>query len=167
MADIIRQEVMPKWRKIMKLILIVVIALISATSSAFGQKSVKQSDALEQEIRRLDAAEAVAVLNSDFKATDKLWAKDFTVNAPHNKIERAATGPIRTGKLKYSAFIREPETVMIQGDSAIVMGLEIVTPTADSPNAGTTMKRRYTNVWMKKNGEWRLTARHANNICQN
>jgi ketosteroid isomerase-like protein len=28
-----------------------------------------------------------------------------------------------------------------------------------------TVKRRYTNIWMKKDGNWKLVARHANVIC--
>lgn len=45
------------------------------------------------------------------------------------------------------------------------MGSEIVVPARGAPNAGISLKRRYTNVWMNQDGKWRLTVRHANNVC--
>jgi hypothetical protein len=32
---------------------------------------------------------------------------------------------------------------------------------------GQIVRRRFTHVWIKENGEWKLFARHANNICIN
>jgi hypothetical protein len=46
------------------------------------------------------------------------------------------------------------------------MGSETITPVGKAPFAGKTIKRRFTHFWMKRSGEWRLTARHANVICQ-
>ncbi|HSX84098.1 MAG TPA: hypothetical protein VLE50_01770 [Cellvibrio sp.] len=37
--------------------------------------------------------------------------------------------------------------------------------TADFDGAETTIHRRYTNIWMKRDGQWLPTARHANVIC--
>ncbi len=71
----------------MKLILLVIIVIFVATSFAFGQ-SAKRNDALKQEIRKLDLAEADAVLRSDLTALDKIWAEDFTVNNPGNEISK-------------------------------------------------------------------------------
>jgi hypothetical protein len=45
------------------------------------------------------------------------------------------------------------------------MGRETVVPKGNSPNAGNTINRRYTNIWMKRSGKWRLIARHASVIC--
>jgi len=41
------------------------------------------------------------------------------------------------------------------------MGKETIVPSGTSADAGKTINRRFTNVWMKKNGKWLLTARHA------
>jgi len=60
----------------------------------------------------------------------------------------------------------ECESVLIHGDTVIVMGREIVVPKGNSPDAGQTINRRYTNIWMKRSGKWRLVARHASVICQ-
>ena len=146
-----------------KLILLAVCAISVAANSASGQ-TTKQKAAIEQEIRRLDVAHADAVLSGDLAALDKLWTEDFRVNNPFNEIDKADR--IRTGTVTYTSFVRVPESVLIHGDTVIVMGGETVVPKGNSPDAGKTIKRRYTNIWMKRKGQWRLVARHASVICQ-
>ena len=54
----------------------------------------------------------------------------------------------------------------MKGDMAITMGSEALAPVGNNSKAGQTIKRRYTNIWIKQNGVWRLTARNANELCQ-
>jgi ketosteroid isomerase-like protein len=139
------------------------------TGSALGQ-STRHDEALEQTIRKLEAAEANAILRGDVAALEKLWADDFTVNNPQNQISRGrkeVLDRVRSGLIKYSSFAREIESVRLYGDTVIVMGLEVVAPIGDAPGAGQALRRRFTNIWMKRNGKWLLTARHASVICQN
>lgn len=131
---------------------------VSGASGATG--------AIEQEIRRLDAQEADAVLRGDFALLAELWADDFIVNNPFNAVGFAREGRVRTGVTTYTAFQRAPEFVSLRGDVAIVMGRETVVPKAPSANAGATVHRRYTNIWMKTATGWKLSARHANVIAR-
>jgi len=128
-----------------------------------------QQGAVETEIRRLDRAEAEGLLHKDIAALERIWAEDFTVNNPRNSISRgseAVVALIRNGTIDYSSFVREIEAVLIHGETVIVMGSETIAPVGKAPFAGQTIHRRYTHFWMKRNGEWRLTARHANVICR-
>ena len=146
----------------MRLIYLAVVLAVFVTGSASAQ-SAKQKAKTEQEIIRLDLAHADAVLRGDLATLDTLWTEDFKVNNPFNQIDRADR--IRTGAVTYSSFTREPETVLIHGNTIIVMGREIVVPKGNSPDSGKTINRRYTNIWMKRSGKWRLVARHASVIC--
>jgi hypothetical protein len=146
----------------MRLILLAV-ALGVLAPAAVAAQSAKQKAAIEQEVRRLDVAHAGAILRGDLAALDKLWTKDFRVNNPFNEIDKAER--IRTGAVTYSSFIREPESVLIHGGTVIVMGREEVVPKGSSPDAGKTINRRYTNIWMQRQGRWRLVARQASAIC--
>lgn len=153
----------------MKLILLVAAVTIFPIGLVSGQ-SVKQNDALEQEIRKLDLAEADAIQRRDFAALNKLLAEDFTVNSPRSEIVKGREGVfalIRSGVVNYSSFVREPEAVLIYENTVVVMGLETIKPTGKAPGAGHTVRRRYTNIWVGRNGKWLLTARHASVICQN
>jgi hypothetical protein len=144
------------------------VAAVAWITCASAQ-STNPNDALEKEIRRLDRAEAEGLLRKDIGALEKLWAEDFTVNNPRNTISRGSgevLALIRNGSIDYSSFNREIEAVVFHGDIVIVMGLETITPVGKAPFAGQTIRRRFTNFWMKRKGEWRLTARHANVICR-
>jgi len=53
------------------------------------------------------------------------------------------------------------EAVLVHGDTVILMGQETVKPKGKAPFAGQTLRRRFTNIWMKRDGRWQLTARQA------
>jgi len=151
----------------MKLVLLIAFITIFATDSASGQ-SVKKKNALEQEIRKLDLAEADAIKRSDFAALNKLVSEDFTINSPRSQIVSGREeffALMRNGIINYSSFVREPEAVLIHGNTVVVLGSETIKPTGNAPGAGQTVRRRYTNIWIKRNGKWLLTARQASIIC--
>ena len=148
----------------MRSVVFSIVVTFLVTGSASGQ-SAKQKNAIEQEIRKLDLAHADAILRGDLAALDKLWTEDFRVNNPFGEIDKADR--IRTGVVTYSSFARVPESILIHADTVIVMGRETAIPKGTSPDAGKTIRRRYTNIWMKRKGAWRLIARHASVICQN
>ena len=151
----------------MKSLLLATIITCIVTGSVLGQSS-GHDDALEQTIRRLELEERDAVLRSDAAALQKLWAEDFTVNNPQNQISRGrkeVLDRVRSGLINYSSFVREIESIGFYGDTVVVMGLEVVTPIGNTPRTGQALRRRFTNIWMKRNGNWLLAVRHANVIC--
>jgi ketosteroid isomerase-like protein len=154
----------------MKVLLLATVITLAATPWASAQTE-KHNDALEQEIRRLEMRDAEAVLSGDFAVMERSWAEDFTVNSPNNQITRGREKIlklIRAGDIgTYSTFVREIESVTIHADVAIVMGLETVKRTSKAAQTGQAVRRRYMNIWTKREGEWLLTARQANVICQN
>lgn len=130
----------------------------------FSQENV----VLKQEIKKLDLAHAEAILKGDQIALDNLMADEVTVNHPTNKIvneKKELLMLIKKGIIRYTSFKRAPEKFMFFEDMVIVMGSEEVVPAKGAPNEGKILNRRYTNIWMKKNNQWKLTARHANNVC--
>ncbi|HQW91691.1 MAG: nuclear transport factor 2 family protein [Chitinophagaceae bacterium] len=146
-------------KKSMLLTLILTVSILTIVSA----QSEKEKKSIEIEVRKLDSLHAAAVLNGDLKEMDKYWTEDFMVNNPFNEIDRA--NRIRNGAVTYISFQRICEAVQIRKNTAILMGKEIVVPKGKSPDAGKTINRRYTNIWMKLNGQWRLVARHASVIC--
>ncbi|HEY8559660.1 MAG TPA: nuclear transport factor 2 family protein [Pyrinomonadaceae bacterium] len=145
-----------------KLILSAAYLVVAGVVFVSGQNT-EQREKTERAVRKLDIAHAEAILKADKEALDKLWTEDFRVNNPFNEIDKADR--IRNGSVTYSAFERVPELVLVHQNTAIVMGREIVVPKGNSPDAGKTINRRYTNIWMKREGKWRLIARHASVIC--
>ncbi len=126
----------------------------------------------EKVVRSLDDQERTAALKRDVAALDRLWSDQFTVNAPNNKVvagKRAVLDVfVHGGIINFSSFERHVEFIRVDGDFAFIMGLETVQPISDAPGAGLVagqpVRRRFTNVWKKEAGRWRLFARHANVI---
>ncbi len=145
--------------------------LLSALTLALGRVAMAQQAEpmpLEAKIKALDLAHAQAICKGDALALDSLMDDDITVNHPTNRIikeKQELLGLLKQGVIRYTAFERVPETFLFFTDMVVVMGHEVVVPAKGAPNAGKTIQRRYTNSWLKRKGKWRLTVRHANNIC--
>lgn len=120
------------------------------------------SSTTENEIRNLEAQDRDALLRGDAAALARIWGNNLVVNAPSDNIRTGAEllELVRTGKTKYSSFHREVQRVSVQGEIAIAMGTESVVP-ATGPQTGKTVQRRFSNVWARQNGQWRLIARQA------
>jgi ketosteroid isomerase-like protein len=124
-------------------------------------------------VRSLDDQERAAALKREVAALERLWSDQFTVNAPDNEVvigKRAVLDTfVHAGVINVSSFERQSEFMRVDGDFAIIMGLETVPPISDAPSAGLVagqaVRRRFTNIWKKEAGTWRLFARHANVIA--
>jgi ketosteroid isomerase-like protein len=147
--------------------LLAVIPILAAAPIALAQTAA-DSSGLRAQIEKLDLAHAQAIFQGDSKALDSLMDDDVTVNHPTNRIvkeKKELLSLIQKGVIRYTSFERFPEEFLFFNDMVVVMGRETVVPAKGAPNAGRTLERRYTNIWMKRNGKWRLTVRHANNVC--
>ncbi len=120
----------------------------------------------EMEIRKLENAQRAAFQNKDTAALFKLFSPNFVVNAPTNKITtlQELMQLMRQGAVDMEEFERITEKVTFTNNIAIAMGNETLHPTGKMPNAGKTVKRRYTNIWMKNEGGWQLVARQSTTI---
>jgi ketosteroid isomerase-like protein len=124
----------------------------------------------EELVRSLDDEARSAALARDVTALERLWSEQLFVNAPNNEVVVGRDAVIRdfvlAGVINFSRFDRQIEHVRLEGDFAFVMGAELVEPVADAPSsglfAGQLIERRFTNIWRKEAGTWRLFARHAN-----
>jgi ketosteroid isomerase-like protein len=137
---------------------------------AFHSNGQNNNSGVEAEIREWEKKEHTAMLNQDALTLQQIWAADFMVNAPFNRVTMGSQEVIdlvKKGVISYSSFTRNIEQIMVKGDMVITMGSEEVVPKGNIPGAGKTVHRRYTNIWTKQNNTWKLTARHANEIPKN
>ena len=144
--------------------------IIAFAMFVFASRLAAQNDntKLREEIGKLELAHANAIFHGDKAALDSLMDDNITINHPTNRIvkgKKELLSLVQQGVIRYTSFERHPETFLFFKDMVVVMGDETVVPAAGAPNAGTALHRRYTDVWLKRDGKWRLTVRHANNVC--
>ncbi|MEO6685885.1 MAG: nuclear transport factor 2 family protein [Dyadobacter sp.] len=113
-------------------------------------------------IRILENQEREAFIKRDLTKLSGLWSSSLVVTNPDNSVVTLSDIKIDFSKNSSStvSFERIIEKITINDNVAIVMGHEI-TP---SDNQQKSVTRRFTNIWMKNGGDWKLTARQATNI---
>ena len=146
---------------------IFLIAFSISTISIYAQDNART----EAEIRALEQTGAKAILNGDINTLKQIWAPEFLVNTPRNEITGTRDSILliqKAGIIDYSIYEKVIERMQFQENIVITMGHETLVSKNDTPaaRAGQVYKRRFTNIWMKKNGKWQLIARHASIICQ-
>ena len=146
---------------------IFMIVFSISTLSIYAQDNSQ----IEAEIRTLEQTGAKAILNGDLNTLTQIWAPEFLVNTPRNNITGTRDSIFmiqKAGKIDYSRYEKVIERMQFQENIVITMGQETIVAKNDTPaaKAGQIYKRRFTNIWMKKNGKWQQIARHASVICQ-
>ena len=127
-------------------------------------KIVSGQDPREIEIRRMENLERESVLKGDSAALfDKIWSPTMIVNTPANVVGtvEGTKAHFRSGDLNYLSFERNIEKITFNDNVSIVMGGEVIKPQGHQVNAGKTVSRRFTHVWLYKDDRWSIIARQA------
>jgi ketosteroid isomerase-like protein/heme-degrading monooxygenase HmoA len=126
---------------------------------AVPPSAIPEASDWETKIRELEEQARLAFLQADTDTLAALWADDFTVNSPHERVHHKAQvlSLLAAGRIRHSTYQCEIEQVTRHGDVAVVMGRDRVT----DPPDGAVTRRRYTNVWQLRDGRWRAITRHA------
>ncbi|WP_324671297.1 nuclear transport factor 2 family protein [Hymenobacter sp. GOD-10R] len=143
-----------------------IIVLSTASFFCKGQSNPNT----EFTIRNLEQLAVKGILEADTNILKQVWAPEFMVTTPRNTIaenREAVFKNQKAGLIDYSSFERIIEKIQINENVAITMGYETFVAKHDIPEAkaGERVKRRFTNVWMNKNGQWLQIARQASLIC--
>ena len=143
-------------KKNLKQLILIIFAAFTCSVSFAQQNN-------ETDIRKLERTLDSAILNGDTLLLAKLFSPQIVVNSPANTIVKyeGVMGRIRTGQIDYSSYEKVLEHISFVENIVIVMGKEIITPKGVTANAGKTVTRRFTDIWIKDKKSWRLTARQA------
>jgi ketosteroid isomerase-like protein len=124
----------------------------------------------ESEIIEIENKRADAILRHDLPLFYSLFAPEFVATNPYNKVvnkdqvfeifKKGMAGNV-------SLFKMDIDKVFFVKELAIVMGLETLTPLGAALHANKTRKRRFTNIWIKNEDGWKITARQASIISIN
>jgi ketosteroid isomerase-like protein len=156
----------------MKWSFLLLVLLHLTIYNAFSQLSNKSSEKDKKvisEIKRLMDYELTLVLNQDTAAMQQFYPHDMVVTNPFNQFidKRKVMQRVKSDIIKYTSYEKKVDFFHLEGDNTVVViGREIVVPTPDAnrADAGKTINRRFTEVWMKRGKEWKKVVRHANNV---
>jgi ketosteroid isomerase-like protein len=118
-----------------------------------------ETTAWQHDIRALEERGRVAFLAGDVATLDAMMDDGLLVNSPLNVVNDKA----RVLQLLAAGIIRHTmnemwiEHLTRYGDVVVVMGRDAV----DGPPSNVLTHRRFTNVWQRQDGGWKMIARHA------
>ena len=146
-----------RWR------LVIAVLGITLTSIVLGQEQSTGRDhtsSVEQIIRQLDNERIQAQIGADALALDRIYAADFIGVGPSGTVRTKpqVISDFTSGTLKFQSITTDEVQVRVYGDTAVETGLS----TMIGQDKGKTVPRdtRFTRVWVKQEGNWRLVANH-------
>lgn len=145
--------------------LLITLALsLASGSEAFAQAHQRASANWESEVRKANDQEVAAFLSGNEEALSRLWASDFVVTNPLNKVASKAEvlAMVHDGMLSFKSYARHIETIRRYGNVVVVVGHEDVEWAGKMPLAGRLIPLRFTAVWHHSGSHWLQVARHAN-----
>jgi len=147
----------------MRWTLVMVVLAVALISSALGQEqsaSKDQRNSVEQAIRQLDNERIQAQIGADAAALDRIYADDFIGVGPSGTVRTKAQviSDFISGDLKFQSITTDEVQVRVYENTAVETGLS----TMHGQEKGKAVPRetRFTRVWVKQQGRWRLVANH-------
>ena len=146
----------------MRLLVTAVLAL-ALTSIVMAQEQSatgNQRSSIEQAIRKLDGERIQAQIGADAAALDRIYANDFIGVGPSGTVrtKKQVISDFTSGTLKFQSITTDEVQVRVYENAAVETGLS----TMIGKDKGTAVPRntRFTRVWVKQQGRWRLVANH-------
>jgi ketosteroid isomerase-like protein len=146
----------------MKSLFAVVVILLTLASITHGQTSGKN----QQELLSANQAYDAALVRGDAAALDRIYADEFIYTTPEGEVRNKAQqlAFTRSGELRLESGRSDDVRIRIYGNTAVMTGR--FTAKGRFRNRVIDIQERYTAVWVKRRGAWRLVAEQGNFIKQ-
>src|SRR5688572_9601530 len=151
----------------MRITFVIALLALSATSTALGQKQDAGNDrgkSIDQAIRQLDSERIQAQIHADTVALNRIYAADFIGVGPSGTVRTKpqVISDFTSGGLKFQSITTDDVQVRVYGNTAVETGRS----TMIGQDAGKTVpsNNRFTRVWVKQQGHWRLVANHYSTL---
>ena len=147
----------------MRRTLVIAVLALTATSIALGQKqsaSRDQRSSVEETIRKLDNERIQAQIHADATALDRIYAADFIGVGPSGRVRTKpqVISDFTSGDLKFQSITTDEVQLRVYENTAVETGLS--TMIGQDKGKAVPLDTRFTRVWVKQQGSWRLVANH-------
>ena len=147
----------------MKRTLIIAVLVLTAASIALGQKQSVRRDqrrSVEQVIRQLDQERIQAQIHADRVALDRIYADDFIGIGPSGTVRTKpqVLADFTSHDLKFQSITTDDVRIRVYGNTVVETGRS----TMVGQDKGRVVPRdnRFTRVWVRRQGRWRIVANH-------
>ena len=147
----------------MNRILCIAVFLLTVAPLTVGQKPSTrrpQRERVAAAIRKLDRERIQAQINADAAALDRIYAADFIGIGPSGTVRAKpqVLSDFTSGDLKFQSITTDDVRVRVYGNTAVETGRS--TMVGQDKGKAVPRDNRFTRVWVKQQGRWRLVANH-------
>ena len=140
--------------------LFIAVLVSTLAPMIIGQKQNEHRTSVEEVIRKLDNERIQAQIHADATALDRIYAADFIGVGPSGTVRTKpqVISDFTSGDLTFQSITTDDVQVRVYGNTAVETGRS----TMNGQDKGQTVPRdtRFTRVWVKQQGRWRLVANH-------
>src|SRR5881394_2830174 len=147
----------------MRRALFIAVLVLTVAPMGEGQKQSARGShqtSVEEVIRKLDNERIQAQIHADATALDRTYAPDFIGIGPSGRVRTKpqVISDFTSGDLKFQSISTDDVQVRVYGNTAVETGRS----TMSGQDRGKTVPRdnRFTRVWVKQHGRWRLISNH-------
>src|SRR5215208_994283 len=147
----------------MKRTLIIAVLVLTAASIALGQKQSARRDqrrSVEQVIRQLDHERIQAQIHADRVALDRIYADDFIGIGPSGTVRTKPQVLVdfTSHDLKFQSITTDDVRIRVYGNTVVETGRS--TMVGQDKDRVVPRDNRFTRVWVRRQGQWRIVANH-------
>ncbi len=147
----------------MRRTVVVAVLALTATSIALCQQqsaSTNHRTSVERAIRQVDSERIQAQIGADAVALDRIYADDFIGVGPSGTVRTKpqVISDFTSGDLKFQSITTDEVQVRVYEKTAVETGLS--TMVGQDKGKAVPRDTRFTRVWVKEQGRWRLVAKH-------
>ena len=151
----------------MRKTLVISVLILTTVSLGLAQKHSarrNQNGNVEQVIRELDHERMQAQIGADAVALKRIYADDFIGIGPSGTARTKAQviSDFTSGDLKFQSITTDDVRIRVYGNTAVETGRS----TMIGQDKGKSVPRdnRFTRVWIKQGGRWRLVSNHYSSL---
>jgi ketosteroid isomerase-like protein len=143
--------------------LFMAVLVLTVAAMGEGQKESARGShqtSVEEIIRKLDSERIQAQIHADPTALDRIYAADFIGVGPSGIVRTKAQviSDFTSGDLKFQSITTDEVQVRVYENTAVETGLS--TMVGEDKGKAVPRDTRFTRVWVKQQGRWRLVANH-------
>jgi ketosteroid isomerase-like protein len=151
----------------MNRIVVVTVLFFALDSLAVGQTKntrLTQTDRVVERIRKLDQERIQAQIHADAMALNRIYADDFIGIGPSGTVRTKpqVLADFTSHELTFQSITTDEVRIRVYGNTAVETGRTITV----GQDKGKVVPRdnRFTRVWVRRQGRWRLVANHYSTL---
>ena len=143
--------------------LLTAVLVLAVAPMGVGQEQIARGShrtSVEETIRKLDNERIQAQIHGDATALDRIYAADFIGVGPSGRVRTKpqVISDFTSGDLKFQSITTDEVQVRVYENTAVETGLS--TMVGQDKGKAVPRDTRFTRVWVKQQGSWRLVANH-------